>query len=316
MSIFPLPAGLSPFEDAIRQELLRFESKPNGHREGWRGCLRSLPTVNPSSIHLNSDTVQIGLKSDLTEAQADVLQQCLQAFKPWRKGPFQFFGTHIDTEWRSDWKWNRLKDSIQPLKGRKVLDVGCGSGYHCWRMLGAEAAYVLGIDPSLLYWMQFQMVKKYIPTAPVFYLPFKMEHFPPKTQFFDSVFSMGVLYHRKSPFLHLEELKYALRMGAEHILETLITDGPLHHCFVPSDRYAQMRNVWCIPSIDTLLLWLKKMGFRNERCIHVSTTTVEEQRTTEWMTFHSLKDYLDPKDNSRTIEGYPAPKRAILLANR
>ncbi len=315
MSSPPLPKPLGRFEGEIRDQLAAFNRKPNGHRAHWEELIASLPSVRPSRIDLNQDTIQIGQPDDLAPEQAQTLYQCLQGLKPWRKGPFQFFDTTIDTEWRSDWKWNRLKDAIEPLDGRHVLDVGCGSGYHCWRMYGAGAEYVLGIDPSLLYMMQFQAVKKYI-AAPVYYLPFKMEEFPLNTQHFDTVFSMGVLYHRQSPFQHLAELKYALRAGGELVLETLITAGPLHHCFVPTGRYAQMRNVWCLPSIDTLLLWLKKMGFRNERCIHSCKTTTKEQRSTPWMTFHSLENYLDPNDTARTIEGYPAPQRAIFLANR
>nr|WP_169730591.1 DUF1698 domain-containing protein [Carnimonas nigrificans] len=42
----------------------------------------------------------------------------------------------------------------------------------------------------------------------------------------------------------------------------------------------------------------------------------DEQRSTEWMTFQSLKDFLDPEDQHKTIEGYPAPRRALLVATR
>ena len=31
---------------------------------------------------------------------------------------------------------------------------------------------------------------------------------------------------------------------------------------VPSERYAQMGNVWFIPSVPTLLNWLAKIGFK------------------------------------------------------
>jgi len=51
------------------------------------------------------------------------------------------------------------------------------------------------------------------------------------------------------------------------------------------------------------------------RTVDVTTTSLEEQRTTPWMQFESLADYLDPSDRSRTVEGYPAPRRAIVLAN-
>ena len=151
---------------------------------------------------------------------------------------------------------------------------------------------------------------------PVFYAPIPMDKFPINTQYFDSVFSMGVLYHRRDPFSHLERLKHALRKGGELILETLIMDGPLHHCFVPKDRYAQMRNVWCIPSLPTLSLWLSRCGFSNIRTVDVNQTSIKEQQSTDWMRFQSLEDFLDPVDINKTTEGYPAPKRAIVVANR
>ena len=43
---------------------------------------------------------------------------------------------------------------------------------------------------------------------------------------------------------------------------------------------------------------------------------VEEQRATDWMRFQSLPDFLDPADHSRTVEGLPAPTRAVLLARK
>jgi len=47
----------------------------------------------------------------------------------------------------------------------------------------------------------------------------------------------------------------------------------------------------------------------------VTKTNVEEQRTTEWMRFHSLHDFLDVQNDNLTREGLPAPVRAILIAN-
>jgi tRNA (mo5U34)-methyltransferase len=52
------------------------------------------------------------------------------------------------------------------------------------------------------------------------------------------------------------------------------------------------------------------------RCVDVSTTTVQEQRGTEWMRFQSLRDYLDPADHSKTVEGLPAPRRAVIVGRK
>jgi tRNA (mo5U34)-methyltransferase len=48
--------------------------------------------------------------------------------------------------------------------------------------------------------------------------------------------------------------------------------------------------------------------------VDISTTSIEEQRSTEWMKFESLKDFLDPEDPSKTVEGHPAPIRAVFVA--
>jgi tRNA (mo5U34)-methyltransferase len=76
-----------------------------------------------------------------------------------------------------------------------------------------------------------------------------------------------------------------------------------------------MANVWFIPSCATLVNWLQRCGFQNARVVDVSTTSLEEQRTTDWMRFQSLADSLDPTDRTLTVEGLPAPRRAVLLAN-
>jgi tRNA (mo5U34)-methyltransferase len=75
-----------------------------------------------------------------------------------------------------------------------------------------------------------------------------------------------------------------------------------------------MRNVWFIPSTAMLENWLRRCGYRDIRTVDVTPTTIAEQRSTEWMTFESLADFLDPADTRLTIEGHPAPQRAVLVA--
>jgi tRNA (mo5U34)-methyltransferase len=75
-----------------------------------------------------------------------------------------------------------------------------------------------------------------------------------------------------------------------------------------------MRNVWFLPSPPTLVRWMERVGFRDVRVADLNRTTVDEQRGTEWMQFDSLPDFLDPADQARTVEGYPSPLRAVLIA--
>jgi tRNA (mo5U34)-methyltransferase len=151
-------------------------------------------------------------------------------------------------------------------------------------------------------------------THPVQLLPLGIEDLPANLQAFDTVFSMGVFYHRRSPFSHLAELKGCLRKGGELVLETLVIEGGENEVLVPQGRYAKMRNVWFIPSPATLVSWLSRAGLSEIRLIDVSATTTDEQRSTDWMRFESLSDYLNPNHPDRTVEGYPAPRRAMIVA--
>jgi tRNA (mo5U34)-methyltransferase len=280
----------------------------------WLEALAALPDLQVDHVELTGARVGVSSDRQPSADQLSQLETALRGMHPWRKGPFELFGLHIDTEWRSDWKWQRLHKSIAPLTGRRVLDVGCGSGYHCWRMLGEGAAEVIGIDPTPLFVVQFWALQKYLQQQNIWVLPAGIEQVPAKLKAFDTVFSMGVLYHRRSPMDHLMELRDCLRPGGELVLETLVIEGGPGATLVPAGRYARMGNVWFLPSTDTLLGWLAKVGFDNPTVVDVTVTSTEEQRSTDWMTFHSLKDFLDPNDPSKSIEGYPAPTRAIVTA--
>ncbi|MDV2077738.1 tRNA 5-methoxyuridine(34)/uridine 5-oxyacetic acid(34) synthase CmoB [Marinobacter xestospongiae] len=307
---------LGSWAEQLRQQLVwRFESNPHGDMARWQQALQQLPAVADVEADLNRSAVTLST-STLAEDARQKLEAGLRGLMPWRKGPFDFFGVGIDTEWRSDWKWDRVAPYLSDLQGRRILDVGCGSGYHCWRMAGLGARRVVGIDPGLLFLFQFLSVKRYLGEVPVDLLPIRMEDMPDRLEAFDTTFSMGVLYHRRSPLDHLLELKSTLRRGGELVLETLVVDGPEGYSLMPEDRYGQMRNVWFLPSCDTLLRWLDRTGFRQARVVDVTDTTTEEQRTTDWMRFQSLADFLDPDDPARTIEGYPGPRRATIIAEK
>ncbi|MCL5049640.1 MAG: tRNA 5-methoxyuridine(34)/uridine 5-oxyacetic acid(34) synthase CmoB [Firmicutes bacterium] len=283
----------------------------------WAKTLRLLPEVEPSEVDLQN-RVKFGVESDIQPGDAAKLQGLLQQFKPWRKGPFDLFGMSIDTEWRSDWKWDRVAPHLDSLQDRHVLDIGCGSGYHLWRMKGAGAKMAVGIDPGQLFVMQFKAIQKYAPQAitnDVELLPLGVDDLP-KLQVFDTVFSMGVLYHRRSPIEFLTQCRDQLRKDGQLVLETLVIQGDEYSVLMPEDRYAQMRNVWFLPSPAALCLWLRRCGFKDIQVVDLNRTSVEEQRATAWMENQSLVDFLDPKDTSKTIEGYPAPLRAVITARR
>jgi len=283
-----------------------------GDLPAWQAVLNNLPEIRASSCDF-STAVRIGRPEDLDEKQRQLLKTTLLGLHPWRKGPWQLFGLDIDTEWRSDWKWDRLAPHLGDISNHRILDIGCGNGYHCMRLYGAGAERVIGIDPSAKFIYQFQVFKKYYSEIPVDVLPLGIEHIPANLNCFNTVLSMGVIYHRKDPQAHILELKDCLAPGGQIILETLIVEGD--ESLVPKGRYAKMRNVWCVPCPKDVLQWLANSGLTNPRMVDLCTTTIEEQRRTEWMHFESLENFLDPDTPSLTVEGHPAPKRAIFIAD-
>jgi len=284
----------------------------------WEKAVKKLPPLpDERQVYLNQDVISVELA--LSESQKRQCFNLLRKLAPWRKGPYSLGGIEIDTEWRSDWKWQRVAPHLSPLKYRKVLDVGGGSGYHAWRMAGAGADFVLVIDPSPRFYWQFQAIRHFVGNADggrTQFLPVGIEDVPADLGFFDTVFSMGVLYHRPSPLEHLQQLRAALTPGGELVLETLVVEGDETTVLVPGERYAAMPNVYFLPSSKALCHWLERCGFRNVRVVDEAVTTCEEQRSTDWMTYQSLADFLDPKDPSLTREGYPAPRRVVIIANR
>jgi tRNA (mo5U34)-methyltransferase len=290
------------------------EQHLHGEFAQWQKTITALPKTSPSSIDI-STTVRAGERADINDGEYKRLENLLKKFKPWRKGPYHIHGLHIDTEWRSDFKWDRLAPHISDLNNRYVLDIGCGSGYHLWRMRGAGAEFVVGIDPTQLFLSQFQAIQHFVQDDSVNLLPLGVEQLP-ELNAFDTVFAMGVLYHRRSPIDFLYQLKAQLVQGGELVLETLVVDGDENTVLVPGERYAKMRNVWFLPSCDAMCAWLERCGFKNIRVVNTDITALDEQRKTDWVDTESLQDFLDPNDKSKTIEGYPAPKRAIFIANK
>lgn len=301
--------------ETLPAQLRQFSAKPHGDFRKWQRVLTQLPALPREHAELG-DTVSVGTPDQATDSQRAQLRGLLMQLSPWRKGPFDLFGLHIDTEWRSDWKWQRVLPHLPSLSGQQVLDVGCGSGYHLWRMLEAGAEDVWGVDPGELFLTQFQAIKSYMPETlakRAHYFPVGIEDMP-QLNSFDTVFSMGVLYHRRSPLDFLQQLKGLLKPGGQLVLETIVVEGDNTTVMLPGERYAQMRNVWLLPSARALVVWMQRLGFKDVKIVDHNTTSLEEQRATEWMQGESLKDFLDPNDHNMTIEGYKAPIRAIVTA--
>ncbi|WPL15882.1 tRNA (mo5U34)-methyltransferase [Thiorhodovibrio winogradskyi] len=294
----------------------RLQAPRHGDWARWMSLLARLPDIQAHERSFAQPCVGVTSAQPLDAPAHGELRAALMGLHPWRKGPFCLHGVMIDAEWRSDWKWARAAQALGDLDNAMVLDLGCGNGYYGYRALGAGARLVLGIDPGLRFVAQFLAVNHFLRSDRLAVLPLADEDLADQAASVDLLLSMGVLYHRRDPLRHLKILRPLLQSGGRLLLETLVLDVSGDALLEPTGRYAQMRNVYAIPSMTRLQAWLRAAGFRQIELVDLTVTTSAEQRGTDWMRFQSLADFLDPTDLGRTCEGYPAPVRAMLIAQR
>ena len=276
----------------------------------YQEAIKNLPSYDEVTISL-SDKVEIEIPN-LSIAQAEQIKQTAQLMKPWRKGPFQINDLFIDTEWQSQIKYNLLEPHFN-LKDKIVGDIGCNNGYYLFRMLTHEPKKLIGFDPSAIYYSQFQFINHFIKSDIVYEL-LGVEHVEFYEHKFDTLFCLGVLYHRSDPVAMLKSLFKGLNKGGELILDTFMIDGEGEMCLTPKDRYSKIPNIYFVPTINALTNWCHRAGFESVDILETVVTDHNEQRKTEWIDGQSLEDFLDPNDETKTVEGYPAPKRVYIKA--
>ena len=275
-----------------------------------REALNALPRIEDITYTLE-DTIKI---QSLHVKQMQSIYDCALTLKPWRKGPFQIFDTFIDTEWQSFIKYNLLEPHFN-LEGKIVGDIGCNNGYYLFRMLSQKPKKLVGFDPSALYKTQFDFINHFI-QSDIIYEMLGVEHLPFYEHTFDTLFCLGVLYHRSDPIQTLKALYQGLNHGGELILDTFMIDGDEPVALCPSKTYSKIPNVYFVPTIAALYNWLERAKFRDIELLEIKKTDANEQRKTEWIYGESLENFLDPNNLELTIEGFPAPKRVYIKAKR
>ena len=280
----------------------------NPNTQRFIGAIQDLPNIIGKQVFTDNGAVSIHLRQSV--GLCDVLKQ----LKPWRKGPFQLGDVMIDSEWQSNMKWDRFIDYYPLLSQKHVLDIGCGNGYYMFRMLEHHPSLVVGIDPSHLTYFQYHSIRHFLSHDRLQYLPIGWNDLGSFSSFFDVVFCMGIMYHHRSPVDLLQTIRSVSNDEVTLFFDTLIMDGDDDVALFPQGRYAQMPNVYFIPTLSCLKNMLTRSGFSNIDILSVDQTTIEEQRVTDWTFEQSLAHFLDPNDSSKTIEGYPAPLRVALVA--
>jgi tRNA (mo5U34)-methyltransferase len=242
------------------------------------------------------------------------IHQVAKMLMPWRKGPFQIGDLYIDSEWRSNVKYNLLRPHFN-LEGKTVADIGCNNGYYMFRMLEDKPKKLVGFDPSPLYKTQFDFINHFVKSEIVYEL-LGVEHLEFYGEKFDTIFCLGVLYHRSDPVAMLKSLFRGLEEGGELILDTFYIDGDEPIALSPESSYSKIPNIYFVPTISALKNWCLRAGFSDFEVLETSKTDATEQRKTEWIEGQSLEDFLDPEDETKTVEGYPAPQRVYIKVKK
>jgi tRNA (mo5U34)-methyltransferase len=283
---------------------------------GWKNiqplqeALHSLPKYTVNEVTFG-DAIEVAV-AHFTQADEERLKEVAMLMTPWRKGPFKLGSLFIDTEWQSFIKYNLLESHFN-LEGKVVGDIGCNNGYYLFRMLSQHPKKLVGFDPSALYYTQFQLIDHFIDSGITFEL-LGVEHVALYEHKFDILFCLGVLYHRSDPIATLKSLYKGLEKGGELILDTFMIDGEEEVCLTPKERYSKIPNIYFIPTLNALKNWCFRAGFKEVEVLATMVTEPNEQRKTEWIETQSLEDFLDPNDATKTVEGYPAPKRVYIKA--
>ena len=288
------------------------------HWDTYHQCMRELLVEKRQGSWTNcqSDSRVLDLSSGLILKDPDIIEQTISVLTPWRKGPFKVGENLIDAEWQSWMKWERLLPALPELEGLKIADIGSGNGYFMFNLAKLNPEMVIGFERSTLAYHQFQFLQRLAQDSRLQMEFLTSDHLPSFESFFDVILCMGVAYHSRNPLMLMEQLRQGLKPGGLVFLEGQIWPGEGSFCFFNEERYSKAKNIYFIPTLTAFAAWLKKSGFKNVEVISVDKTTLEEQRRTALARFESLEDYLDPDNSELTVEGHPAPIRALLRAEK
>jgi len=294
-------------------------------RHGWvnqrkKGFLRyripceKLQHFTNGTINCSNDTVTIGRQEEISPEDRQRVYEQLRAFMPWRKGPYSIFGIDVDAEWRSERKWQRITPILPDLEGKVIADIGCSNGYYMFRMAPSNPRFVIGFEPAVQPYFCFKALNGMAGFDNLDIDLLGVEHIRLFPETFDIIFLMGVIYHRPSPVDVLKDVLGSLKPGGTLVLESQALPGDSPVALFPEKTYAKVPGTYFVPTGVCLQNWLLRAGFTDVTICCSHPMSSKEQRKTDWMTFESYSDFIDPGNQSLTIEGYPAPLRVFLKA--
>ena len=290
-----------------------FGQKKDKRIENWISLLSKIPSLEDTKSDLLSGVI---IKGKCNGSDEEVIENLLSELLPWRKGPFKVNNTFIDSEWRSNLKWDRFLELDLDLKDKTILDVGSGNGYYAFRMLGLEAEAILCLEPNLTHFSQFLAINHFIRTNKIRMLPERLEALEMKETHFDVVFSMGLLYHQRDPSKHLNSLSNRMKEGGQLVIETIVASNEYGDYLEPKGPYASMPNVHFVHTNKGFTDLAEKEGLRVISNSTEVQTTLNEQRRTKWMPFKSYESAVLETHQDITVENFPAPKRKFYVLEK
>lgn len=299
---------------ALRQENDARLRQPKKGFLRFREPFEAIYHLKADYTDFSSDVVTIGRAAELNETDQALVRRTMRDFMPWRKGPFNVFGVEIDSEWQSQRKWNRVLPALPDLTDKIVADIGCNNGYYMFRMAPHRPKYVVGFEPFLQHYYCFKTLNYLAGLENLCIELMGVEEISLFPASFDVIFLMGIIYHRISPVEMLRDIRNAMRPGGTLILESQAIPGENPVALFPESRYAKVPGTYFVPTAACVKNWLTRVGFTEVELFCSHPMSSEEQRKTEWMTFESYSDFIDPQNPALTVEGYPAPLRIYVKA--
>jgi tRNA (mo5U34)-methyltransferase len=305
--------------DAIIREHTKRRNWIEQNKKGflrYRQPFLQLSEYRAKHVDCSRDSIIIGKAEEVSDHERQQITEQLKAFIPWRKGPFSVFGVNIDAEWRSERKWQRLLPELPDLKDKVIADIGCNNGYYMFRMADSKPRLVLGFEPSVQHYYCFKALNAMAGRQEIDIDLLGVEHLTLFDNCFDVIFLMGIIYHRPSPIDTLRDILSALKPGGTLLVESQAIPGEAPFALFPDETYAKVPGTYFVPTGNCLCNWMKKAGFVdiNLFCSHPMSSA--EQRQTDWMTFESYNDFIDPANRQLTVEGYPAPYRVFIKGRK
>ncbi len=282
----------------------------------FKDALEAVSDIKTSFYDFYGDTVIIGKKEELSDEQHVRLRSSLEAFIPWRKGPFNIFGHEIDAEWASYRKWDRIIPELPNLENKVVADIGANNGYYMFRMGTHSPKAVIGFDPVVKNQQNFVMLNSFLSHKNLSFELLGVENIALFKNGFDVIFLMGIIYHHPSPVEMLRMINTAMKPSGSLILETQGIPGDEPVALFPVKTYAKAPGTYFVPTVSCTENFLSRAGFKDIKTFYIHSMSSVEQRKTEWMPFESYADFVSSDNPSLTVEGYPAPIRIFTICKR